>query len=166
VPGQVRVALASCEHTDAGVLDPRGYWEWAARRYERKTETNALTHRTGRVTEIIPVLAATVSLPMRRALSIVVAVGLAGAAVALQDARWTYDRAYGPIPASGRIGRTVTEPHFTIQVEQVVSARTVRVPEGDPGAKPRTIPATGVFVVVIATVAARRSPVYGLPEPS
>jgi hypothetical protein len=66
VPDHVKIALASYEHTDAGVLDPRGYWEWAARRYERKTETNALTHKSGRVTEIIPVLAATVTLPVRR----------------------------------------------------------------------------------------------------
>jgi hypothetical protein len=66
VPDRVKIALASYEHTDAGILDPRGYWEWAARRYEKKTETNALTHKSGRVTEIIPVLAATVTLPVRR----------------------------------------------------------------------------------------------------
>lgn len=66
VPDHVKVALASYEHTDAGILDPRGYWEWTARRYERKTETNALTHRSGRVTEIIPVLTANVTLPVRR----------------------------------------------------------------------------------------------------
>jgi hypothetical protein len=97
---------------------------------------------------------------MRRAPSIVVAVGLAWAAVALQGARWSYDRAYGPIPTKGHVGRTVTEPRFTILVEQVRSARTIRIPEGDYGAKPQIIPANGVFVVVIATVAARRSPVY------
>jgi hypothetical protein len=97
---------------------------------------------------------------MRRALSIMVAAGLAWAAVALQGAHWSYDRAYGPIPSNGRIGRTVTEPRFTIRVEQVQTARTIRVPEGEYGAKPQIIPATGVFVVVIATVAARRSPVY------
>jgi RNase P/RNase MRP subunit p29 len=66
VPDHVTVALASYEHTDAGVLDPRGYWDWAARRYEKKTETDALTHKSGRVTEIIPVLAANVTLPVRR----------------------------------------------------------------------------------------------------
>jgi hypothetical protein len=97
---------------------------------------------------------------MRRTPSIVVAVGLAWAAVALQGAHWSYDRAYGPIPTKGHVGRTVTEPRFTIRVEQVRSARTIRIPEGDYGAKPQIIPANGVFVVVIATVAARRSPVY------
>ena len=40
------------------------------------------------------------------------------------------------------------------------TARTIRVPEGRYGTPPRTIPANGVFAVVIATVAARRSPVY------
>lgn len=66
VPEQVTVALASYEHTEAGILDPRGYWEWQARRYEKKVETNALTHRSGLVTEIIPVLAADVTLPVKR----------------------------------------------------------------------------------------------------
>jgi hypothetical protein len=97
---------------------------------------------------------------MRRALSLVLAVALAAAAVALQGARWSYDRAYGPFVTNGRIGRTVTEPRFTLQVEQVQTARTIRVPEGPYGTKPQIIPAGGIFVVVIATVAARRSPVY------
>jgi hypothetical protein len=66
VPDQVTVALASYERTEAGILDPRGYWEWKARRYEKKVETNPLTHRSGRVTEIIPVLAANVTLPVKR----------------------------------------------------------------------------------------------------
>jgi hypothetical protein len=97
---------------------------------------------------------------MRRAASIALALALAWAAVALQGAHWTYERSYGPFVKNGVIGRTVTEPRFTIRVEQVRSARTIRVPEGRYGAKPRIIPANGVFVVVIATVAARRSPVY------
>lgn len=66
VPGHVTVALARYEHTDAGILDPRGYWAWEARRYEKRWETNALTHKRGRVTHIIPVLAADVTLPVRR----------------------------------------------------------------------------------------------------
>jgi hypothetical protein len=66
VPDRVTVALATYEHTDAGVLDSRGYWDWAARRYEKKTETNALTHKSGRVTESVPVLATNVTLPVRR----------------------------------------------------------------------------------------------------
>jgi hypothetical protein len=97
---------------------------------------------------------------MRRLWSILVAVALAGAAVAVQSGRWSYDRAYGPFVRNGKIGRTVTEPRFTVQVEQVVTARTIRVPEGPYGAKPQVIPANGVFVVVIATVAVRRSPEY------
>jgi hypothetical protein len=97
---------------------------------------------------------------MKRLASTVVAVALAGAAVALQGARWGYDRAYGPLVKNGRIGRTLTEPRFTIRVEQVQTARSIRVPEGPYGAKPQVIPAGGVFVVVIATVAARRSPLY------
>ena len=66
VPDHLTVALASYHRTDAGILDPRGYWDWEARGYERKTETDPLTHRTGRVTEIIPALAADVTLPVRR----------------------------------------------------------------------------------------------------
>ncbi|GAB2812228.1 hypothetical protein GCM10027176_15930 [Actinoallomurus bryophytorum] len=97
---------------------------------------------------------------MRRLASIVVAVALACAAVALQGAHWSYERAYGPFVENGRIGRTLTEPRFTIRVEQVQTARSIRVPEGPYGAKPQIIPAGGVFAVVIATVAARRSPVY------
>jgi hypothetical protein len=97
---------------------------------------------------------------VKRLGSILLAVALACAAVALQSAHWSYDRAYGPLVKNGRIGRTVTEPRFTIRVEQVQTARSIRVPEGPYGAKPQIIPAGGVFVVVIATVAARRSPVY------
>jgi hypothetical protein len=96
---------------------------------------------------------------MRRAASIAVAVVLAVAAVALQGAHWSYDRAYGPFVANGRIGRTVTEPGFTVNVEHVVTARTIQVPATSSAAS-QTIPAGGVFVVVIATVAARRSPRY------
>ncbi|MDN3351785.1 hypothetical protein [Actinomadura sp. DC4] len=66
VPDHVTVALARYEHAGAGVLDPRGYWEWEARRYEKKNETDPLTHKSGRVTRIIPVLAADVTLPVRR----------------------------------------------------------------------------------------------------
>lgn len=91
---------------------------------------------------------------------IVVAVVLACAAVALQGARWSYERAYGPFVRDGRIGSTVAEPRFTIRVEQVRTARTIHVPKGQYGTPARTIPANGVFAVVIATVAARRSPVY------
>jgi hypothetical protein len=65
VPDHVTVALADYEHTDSGVLDPRGYWDWKARRYERAHETNPLTHRSGWVTHIIPVLVADVRLPVR-----------------------------------------------------------------------------------------------------
>jgi hypothetical protein len=97
---------------------------------------------------------------MKRLASIVVAVALACAAVALQGAHWSYERAYGPFVENGSIGRTITEPRFTIRVEQVQTARSIRVPEGPYGAKPQIIPAGGVFVVVIATVAARRSPLY------
>lgn len=96
---------------------------------------------------------------MRRIPSITVAAVLAAAAVLLQDARWDYRRAYGPLVTNGRIGRTITEPHFTIQVERVETARSVWVPPAD-GRKAQTIPANGVFVSVVATVTARRSPVY------
>jgi hypothetical protein len=97
---------------------------------------------------------------VRRLLSALLAAALAAAAVALQGAHWSYERAYGPISHDGRVGRTLTEPRFTINVEQVRTARSIRVPKGPYGAKPRSIPAGGVFVVVIATVAARRSPEY------
>ncbi len=66
VPDRLTVALADYEHTAAGVLDPRDYWVWRARRYETRFETNPLTHRSGRVTHIIPVLIADVTLPVRR----------------------------------------------------------------------------------------------------
>lgn len=66
VPDHVTVALASYEHTQAGILDPRGYWDWEARRYETAHETNPLTHKSGRVTHIIPVLLANVSLPVKQ----------------------------------------------------------------------------------------------------
>lgn len=66
VPDRLTVALAGYEHTEAGVLDPRGYWIWEARRYETTTETDPVTHRTGRVTTIIPRLVADVTLPVRQ----------------------------------------------------------------------------------------------------
>jgi hypothetical protein len=97
---------------------------------------------------------------VKRVLAALLTLGLAWAAVALQGARWSYGRAYGPFVRNGRVGRTVTEPRFTIDVEQVQTARTIRVPEGPYGEKPQLIPAGGVFAVVIATVTARRSPVY------
>jgi hypothetical protein len=97
---------------------------------------------------------------MRRLGSILITLVLAGAAVALQARHWSYDRAYGPFVRDARVGRTVTEPRFTVRVEQVVTARTIRVPGDEYGTKPRIIPANGVFVIVIATVAARRSPEY------
>jgi hypothetical protein len=96
---------------------------------------------------------------VRRALSIALAVALASAAVAVQGARWSYERAYGPFARNGRVGRTLTEPRFTIEVEQVQTARGVTVPATS-DTKALSIPASGVFVVVIATVEARRSPVY------
>jgi hypothetical protein len=96
---------------------------------------------------------------MRRFASIILAVALVGAAVALQSTRWSYTRAYGPFVANGRIGRTVTEPRFTIRVDRVDGARTIHVPATD-YAKAQEIPANGVFVVVLATIEARRSPVY------
>lgn len=96
---------------------------------------------------------------MRRAASIVLTIALAGAAVAVQATRWSYRRAYGPFVANGRIGETITEPRFRIRVERVETARTILVPATS-YAKARTIPANGVFVSVVATVEARRSPVY------
>src|SRR5262249_24712506 len=64
VPDHVTVALACYEHITAGILDPRGYWDWEPRRFETAVETNPLTHKTGRVTHIIPVLVANVTLPV------------------------------------------------------------------------------------------------------
>lgn len=92
-------------------------------------------------------------------MSIVLAVALACAAVALQAAHWSYTRAYGPFVENGRIGRTVTEPRFTIRVDRVDGARTILVPATE-YAKAQEIPANGVFVVVLATIEARRSPIY------
>ena len=96
---------------------------------------------------------------MRRVLSALLAVALAGAAVALQGAHWSYTRAYGPLVKNGHVGRTIAEPLFTIRVEPVEAARTIAVP-GTSYSKPQEIPANGVFIVVIATVEARRSPIY------
>jgi hypothetical protein len=96
---------------------------------------------------------------MKRALSILLAVALAGAAVALQSAHWSYERAYGPFVRNGHVGRTLTEPGFTITVERVQAAGSILIPatENTPA---QHVPANGVFVSVIATVEARRSPVY------
>ncbi|WP_460338387.1 hypothetical protein [Actinoallomurus acanthiterrae] len=96
---------------------------------------------------------------MRKALSVLLAVGLACAAVALQGTHWSYTRAYGPFVKNGRVDQVVTEPLFTIRVEPVEAARTIYVP-GTSYSKAQEIPANGVFVVVIATVEARRSPIY------
>ncbi len=95
---------------------------------------------------------------MRRAASIALALALASAAVALQGAKWSYSRAYGPFVKNGRIGRTVTEPRFTIRVERVETAATIAVPATS-YRKAQTIPATGVFLSVVATVEARHRPV-------
>jgi hypothetical protein len=96
---------------------------------------------------------------MRRVASIALAVVLACAAVALQAARWSYERAYGPFVESGRIGQTITEPRWTIRVDRVDGARTIRTPATE-YAKAREIPANGVFLIVLATIEARRSPMY------
>jgi hypothetical protein len=96
---------------------------------------------------------------MRRVPSILLAVVLAGAAVALQAAHWSYERAYGPFVRNGQVGRTLTEPRFTITVEQVQTARSILIPATEDTAA-QHVPANGVFVSVVATVEARRSPVY------
>jgi hypothetical protein len=83
---------------------------------------------------------------MRRITSIVLAVALACAAVALQAAHWTYTRAYGPFVKNGRIGHTVTEPRcfepgmprrgayvFDVPREAVAGARLTN---DRPGAEP------------------------------
>lgn len=95
---------------------------------------------------------------MRRAVSAGVTIVLAGAALALQGAHWGYSRAYGPFVKSGRIGHTVTEPRFTIRVERVEYASSITVPATS-YRKELNIPATGVFVSVVATVEARSTPV-------
>lgn len=94
---------------------------------------------------------------MRRLVSIALTVALAAAAVALQDAKWSYSRAYGPFVKDGRIGRTVAEPRFTIRVERVETAATIAVP-ATKYEKARIIPANGVFLSVLATVEARHRP--------
>lgn len=96
---------------------------------------------------------------MSRILSITVTIALAAAAVALQAAHWGYSRAYGPFAEHGATGQTITTPHYSVEVERVESARSVRVP-GDRFKKAELVPAGGVFVIVIATLEARRSTVY------
>lgn len=96
---------------------------------------------------------------MRRAAAVALTLALACAAVAVQATRWSYARAYGPFVQNGRIGQAITEPRFRIRVERIESARTIFVP-ATPYAKAQTIPANGVFVSVVATVEALRSPVY------
>ncbi|MFB9831114.1 hypothetical protein [Actinoallomurus acaciae] len=66
VPDHITVALAGYRHTDAGIVDPRGYWSYQARRYTTRLERDPVTHRSGRVAQIIPVLVADVTLPVRR----------------------------------------------------------------------------------------------------
>jgi len=66
VPDHVTVALASYARTDGGILDPRGYWDFEPQGYEQTVERNPLTGKTGRVTHIIPELAANVRLPVKR----------------------------------------------------------------------------------------------------
>jgi hypothetical protein len=66
VPDHITVALAGYQHTDAGILDPRGYWTYRPRRYTTRVERDPVTHRAGHVTEIIPVLVANVTLPVTR----------------------------------------------------------------------------------------------------
>lgn len=96
---------------------------------------------------------------MRRVASVLLAVALAAAAVAVQAGRWNYERAYGPFAKHGRIGQEVSEPKFSVKVEQVESAHSVRIPADRFGtSKEQNVPAGGVFLSVIATVRARRSP--------
>jgi hypothetical protein len=66
VPDHIKVALAAYRRTAAGVLDPRGYWGYQPRRYTTRVERDPFTHRSGRVTRIIPVLVANVTLPVKR----------------------------------------------------------------------------------------------------
>jgi hypothetical protein len=66
VPDRVTVALASYSRTDGGILDPRGYWDYEPKGYEKRVERDPITGRTGPVTHIIPVLAANVRMPVRR----------------------------------------------------------------------------------------------------
>jgi hypothetical protein len=63
-PGQVIIDLADFAYTKAGILDPRGYWEFKAAGFREVKVRDPKNGRLRTTTEIIPELAARVTLPV------------------------------------------------------------------------------------------------------
>lgn len=79
---------------------------------------------------------------------------LAGA-VAVQAAYPSYEQRYRPIASRGLIHQQVRTRDFDVRVDRVDVARTII--GGEPGEKPAELGTDGVFVIVSATVTARRT---------
>lgn len=66
VPDRLTVALAAYTYTEAGILDPRGYWGYDAKRFRTVRERDPVSHRLELTTMTIPKLAAEVTVPVSR----------------------------------------------------------------------------------------------------
>jgi hypothetical protein len=68
-PDRITIDLADFEHTSAGILDPRGYWEFKAAGFRAVTVHDPKNGRLRATTEIVPQIIARVTLPVHVAAS-------------------------------------------------------------------------------------------------
>ena len=90
----------------------------------------------------------------RRAAAVAGTVVTLVAAVAVQAAYPSYEERYRPIAATGDVRERVRTRDFDVRVEKTDVARTIM--GEDDGGKPAELGTDGVFVIVTATVTARR----------
>jgi hypothetical protein len=90
----------------------------------------------------------------RRTGALAGAVAVLVAAVAVQGAYPSYEERYRPIASTGEANQRVRTRDFDVRVEKTDVARTI-MGESDDG-KPAELGTDGVFVIVTATVTARR----------
>jgi hypothetical protein len=89
----------------------------------------------------------------RRAGATVGTLAMLGAALAVQSAYPSYEQRYRPIASRGDMHEQVRTRDFDVRVDKVDVARTIL---GEEDGKPAELGTDGVFVVVTATVTARR----------
>jgi hypothetical protein len=90
----------------------------------------------------------------RRAGAVAGAVAMLVAAVAVQAAYPSYEQRYRPIASTGEANQRVRTRDFDVRVEKIDVARTVVSEDGD--GEPVELRTGGFFVIVTATVTARR----------
>lgn len=92
-----------------------------------------------------------------RIVSAIVALGLLGAAMWLDDRKsHLQDRMGKPLVSHGRIGAVVDNPVFSVKVGRVDVAGAIS--KDDPLGKPSPMPSLGVFVIVYAQIKSNQKP--------